>query len=213
MARYSLRRAGQGGSVSFYHEWRKPGQQPSSWYVSVVWRTRLDPTHASPDPTHASPEQAEPAVFDFPPRQVTAGETVLALREAALAVAEALDGPHCHHEPTFPQWLYGRLAPWMVRMRLPLADDDAGYLYAPDVRQAIASLDADHVIGVEALLALRTVATVLDPLFHNLRSAELVEGTARLDRTVEGIGADQLIDLRDALRHIVSRRHAPPATP
>jgi hypothetical protein len=38
---------------------------------------------------------------------------------------------------------------------------------------------------------LRTAATVLDPLFHNLRSAELVEGAARLDRMVEGLTADQ----------------------
>jgi len=77
----------------------------------------------------------------------------------------------------------------MARMRLPLAHDDAGYLYAPDARQSIASLDPDQVIGVEALLVLRTAATVLGPLFHNLHTAELVEGAGRLARTVEGLSS------------------------
>ncbi|WP_345541770.1 hypothetical protein [Phytohabitans rumicis] len=231
MVRYSLRRAGQVGGVSFYHDWCKPAQQPSRWFVSVVWQTHRDPARAP----------AEPAEFCIPPQQFTAGETVLAMREAALAMSEALASlAHCQHDPTFPLWMHRRLAPlieglspdrlaavrhacltmtsnWtyhrMVRMRLPLAHDDAGYLYPPDVRQAIASLDPDQVIGVEALLVLRTAATVLGPLFHNLHTAELVEGAGRLVRTVEGLRTDQLTELREVCRHIVARRHAPPASP
>ncbi|GIJ71470.1 hypothetical protein [Virgisporangium ochraceum] len=216
MVRYPLDR---GGSVSLYHEWCKHGRQPSAWYVSVVWST-------GPAPARTPPEPAVPVTYHLPPGQETAGETVLAVREAALAVEAALSGPHCHHEPSLPQWTHERLAPlfdgldddrlaavrhacltmasnWvyhgMVRMRLPLAQDDAGRLYAPDLRTAVASP------GGEALLALRTAAAVLEPLFQNLRAAELAVGADRLTRTVEDLDADELAGLRDACRHVAGR--------
>jgi hypothetical protein len=237
MVRYSLRRAGRDGSVSLYHEWCRTGQRPSTWFVSVVWDVGAGPPVAAADPGPAAePAQAAepgpPAVFVVPAGQETAGETVLAVREAALAVSGALSGPHCHHEPTLARHLHGRLAPlldgldtgrlvavrhacltmvsnWvyhgMVRMRLPLAHDDTGHLYAPDIRREVASLDPDEVVAVEALLVLRTAATVLDPLYGNLSTGALVEGADRLARTVEGLGADRLTDLRDAARHLVAR--------
>lgn len=101
MVRYRLDR---GGSVSLYHEWCERGQRPSTWYVSVVWNTGPAPVPAKPA------EAAAPVTHHLPPGQLAAGETVLAVREAALAVSDALSGPHCHHEPSLPQWIHGRLA-------------------------------------------------------------------------------------------------------
>ncbi|WP_433535362.1 hypothetical protein ACQPZK_25420 [Micromonospora sp. CA-249363] len=135
------------------------------------------------------------------PENTTSCETLLALNVASLAVTAvhcALPA-RCHHDQTFPLWQHRQLAPllrgldadqmtvirhvcltavsnWMYhRMarlpRLSLAREDAGYLYAPDVRHGVAAtLQPEQTLETETLHALQTAAITLDPLIQDLRT-------------------------------------------
>ncbi|MEU7751317.1 hypothetical protein [Micromonospora sp. NPDC049171] len=211
MVRYSLGRGRDRGSVSLYHEMRKPGQQPSNWYVGVVWQTATDLPPPLPEktsaPTSAADRGLDPArVRELVPafaglEHIVSCETLLAINAASLAVnavASALP-PQCHHERNFPLWQHGQLAPllrglspdqmtvvrhaclttisnWtyhrIARLpRLSLARDDAGYLFATDVRHAAAlTLQPEQILETETLYALQTAAIMLDPLLESLRT-------------------------------------------
>ncbi|MEU8425546.1 hypothetical protein AB0C15_32195 [Micromonospora sp. NPDC048835] len=266
MVRYSLRRGGEGGSVSLYHDWREHGQPPSNWYVNVVWHTGTEmpppppPVAVGRGLDQATARQLVPAFAG--PEHVTSCETLLAINAASLAVTavhRALP-TRCHHDRSFPLWQHRQLAPllrgvdadqmtvvrhvclttisnWayhgMARLpRMSLTRDDAGYLYAPDVRQGVASaLQPEQTLETETLHALQTAAITLDPLIQDLRTTiadpltqpsphqdgRPLEGThqvnlamrqraGRLSRTFADISPEQLTEARDAYWHIASNR-------
>ncbi|MFG1918389.1 hypothetical protein [Micromonospora sp. NPDC048898] len=242
MVRYSLRREDEGGSVSLYHEMRKPGEQPSSWYVSVVWQPDTGmppplPEKTSP-PTSAADHGSDPArarelVPAFAgPEHVISCQTLLAINAASLAVSAVATAlpPHCHHERTFPLWQHRQLAPllrglspdqmavvrhaclmtisnWIhhriARLpRLSMARDDAGHLYATDVRHAAApTLQPGQVLETETLHALQTAAIMLDPLIQNLRTTiadPLTQILGQLYLHDDGRPLDELVPSADA---------------
>ncbi|MDG4810988.1 hypothetical protein O7634_29875 [Micromonospora sp. WMMD1120] len=266
MVRYSLGRGRDSGSVSLYHEMRRPGQAPSNWYVSVVWRTATDTPpplpKETPAPTSAAdldPAGVRERAPGFAGLDHTVGcETLLAISAASLAVnaAAAALPPRCHHERNFLRWQHRQLAPllrglspdqmavvrhaclttisnWtyhrMARLpRLSLAHDDAGHLYAVDVRHAAApTLQPEQILETETLHALQTAAIMLDPLLQSLRTAmadprltwagthqvttAMRQRAGQLARTLEGITPEQLTDARDACWQIASNRPTPPA--
>ncbi len=242
MVRYSLRRDGEGGSVSLYHEWHKPGQQPSNWYVSVVWHTDTDMSPTSPGKTSAPTVAADRGLDQATarelvpafagPEHVTSCEMLLALNAASLAVNAVNSAlpPHCHHEPAFPLWQHRQLAPllrglspdqmtvirhaclttisnWTYHRkarlsRLSLAHDDAGHLFAPDIRHAAApTLQPEQILETETLHALQTAAIMLDPLIQNLRTTiadPLTQILGQLYLHDDGRPLDELIPNADA---------------
>jgi hypothetical protein len=103
MQRYALWRAGEGGRVSLFHEWHRPGVRVSKWYVSVVWQ------HTAPRPelpvtdlpaAAASLEAAgrpDPATAGalarslVPAQHTLTAEMLLAVGEAASVLRPILD--------------------------------------------------------------------------------------------------------------------------
>ncbi|MFY1617314.1 hypothetical protein [Micromonospora sp. WMMD736] len=163
-------------------------------------KTSPPPVAATRGVDRATARQLVPAFAG--PEHVTSCETLLAISAASLAVTAVQSAlpARCHHDQNFPLWQHRQLAPllrgldadqmtiirhvcltaisnWvyhgMARLpRLSLARDDAGYLYAPEVRHGVAStLQPEQTLGTETLHALQTAAITLSPLIQDLRTA------------------------------------------
>jgi hypothetical protein len=206
------------------------------------------------------------------PEHVTRCETLLAINAASLAVAAVHSAlpARCHHDQTFPLWQHRQLAPllrgldaeqmtvirhvclttvsnWvyhgMARLpRLSLTHDDAGYLYAAEVRHGVAAtLQPEQTLETETLHALQTAAITLDPLIQDLRTTiadpltrilsqlsghedgralgdhqlnlAMRQRSGRLSRTFADVSPEQLTQARDACWHVASNRPTSPKAP
>jgi hypothetical protein len=170
MVRYAIRRAGEGGSVSLYHERRKPGRRLSDWYVSVVWHTGADLPPFSPmmdlpalPPAFDVGREMDPAAVHelvptlVEPEYVTGCEMVLAIGAAGLVVNEVWDAmPEGSDKRTGPPWLHRRLAPLLDGLRpnqlavirhtcLMVIANRVNHGMARRVRLSLARDDANHL--------------------------------------------------------------------
>lgn len=123
MQRYALWRAGEGGFVSLFHEWHRPGLRVSKWYVSVVWQrhaprpelpvTDLPSTAASLEAAgRADPATAGALARSLvPARYALLAETLLAMGEAASVLRPVLDALHGGDDRGTMLRLWQRLTP------------------------------------------------------------------------------------------------------
>lgn len=176
------------------------------------------------------------------PEHVIRCETLLAINAASLAVTavqSALPAP-CHHDQSFPRWQHRQLAPllrgldadqmavirhvcltaisnWVYHgiaplPHLSLARDDAGYFYAPDVRQGVAStLQPEQTLETETLHALQTAAITLGPLIQDLRTTiadPLTQILGQLSGHEDGRPLGELVDGPDVEQRVTEAEHA-----
>jgi hypothetical protein len=123
MQRYALWRAGEGGCVSLFHEWHRPGLRVSKWYVSVVWQrsaprpelpvTDLPAAAASLEAAgRPDPAMAGALARSLVPAQHTlTAEMLLAVGEASSVLRPILDALHGGDDRGTMLRLWQRLTP------------------------------------------------------------------------------------------------------